>query len=75
MQVFLEKSPQGPRERVVVEFTVNELGELSEFENKNRANIQLFEEANGLLKQGEKWEPIYKKSRLQSERKRQVFQF
>jgi hypothetical protein len=51
------------------------LGELSEFENKNRANIQLFEEANGLLKQGEKWEPIYKKSRLQSERKRQVFQF
>ncbi len=44
MQVFLEKSPQGPRERVVVEFTVNELGELSEFENKNRANIQLFEE-------------------------------
>lgn len=75
IQAFLEKNPQGPRGRVVVEFTVNELGELSEFENKNRANNQLFEEAVRILKQGEKWTPTYKKGKPQSERKRQVFQF
>lgn len=75
IQAFLEKNPQGPRGRVVVEFTVNELGELSEFENKNRANNQLFEEAVRILKQGEKWTPTYKKGNPQSERKRQVFQF
>lgn len=54
MQVFLEKSLQVPRERVVVAFTVNELGELSEFENKNRANIQLFEEARSPPQTGRK---------------------
>lgn len=75
VQTFLEKNPQGPRGRVVIEFTVNELGELSEFENKNRANNQLFEEAVRILKQGEKWTPTYKKGKPQSERKRQVFQF
>lgn len=75
IQAFLEKNPQGPRGRVVVEFTVNELGELSDFENKNRANNQLFEEAVRILKQGEKWTPTYKKGKPQSERKRQVFQF
>lgn len=75
VQAFLEKNPQGPRGRVVVEFTVNELGELSEFENKNRANNQLFEEAVRILKQGEKWPPTYKNGQPPTARKRQVFQF
>lgn len=75
VQAFLEKNPQGPRGRVVVEFTVNELGELSDFENKNRANNQLFEEAVRILKQGEKWTPTYKNGQPQTARKRQVFQF
>lgn len=75
VQAFLEKNPQGPRGRVVVEFTVKEFGELSDFENKNRANNQLFEEAVRILKQGEKWTPTYKNGQPQTARKRQVFQF
>jgi hypothetical protein len=75
IDAFLQQNPQGPRGRVVVEFTVNELGELSDFENKNGANGQLFEEAVRILKQGEKWTPTYKKSKPQLERKTQVFRF
>lgn len=75
VQAFLEKNPQSPRGRVMVEFTVNELGELSDFENKNGANSQLFEEAVRILKQGEKWTPTYKNGQPQTARKRQVFQF
>ena len=75
IDAFLKQNPQGPRGRVVVAFTVNELGELSDFENKNGANGQLFEEAVRILKQGEKWSPTYKKGKPQSERKTQAFRF
>ena len=75
IDAFLKQNPQSPRGRVVVAFTVNELGELSDFENKNRANSQLFEEAVRILKQGEKWTPTYKKGKPQSERKTQAFRF
>lgn len=75
IDAFLKQNPQSPRGRVVVAFTVNELGELSDFENKNGANGQLFEEAVRILKQGEKWTPTYKKGKPQSERKTQAFRF
>jgi hypothetical protein len=75
IDAFLKQNPQSPRGRVVVAFTVNEQGELSDFENKNGANGQLFEEAVRILKQGEKWTPTYKKGKPQSERKTQAFRF
>lgn len=75
IDAFLKQNPQSPRGRVVVAFTVNELGELRDFENKNGANGQLFEEAVRILKQGEKWTPTYKKGKPQSERKTQAFRF
>ena len=75
VEAFLKQNPQSPRGRVVVAFTVNEQGELSDFENKNGANGQLFEEAVRILKQGEKWTPTYKQGKPQSERKTQAFRF
>jgi plasmid stabilization system protein ParE len=75
IDAFLKQNPQSPRGRVVVAFTVNEQGELRDFENKNGANGQLFEEAVRILKQGEKWTPTYKKGKPQSERKTQAFRF
>jgi len=74
-QTFITNNPQVPRGRVALGFTVNTAGELMNFENKNKANPLLFEEAVRIVKEREKWAVSYKKGKLQAEKIRLVISF
>jgi hypothetical protein len=39
---FIAQNPQTPQGRVVLQFLVNPSGELSDFENKNKANLEQY---------------------------------
>lgn len=72
---FIAQNPQAPRGRVVLQFSVNASGELSGFENKNKANSVLFEEAIRMVKSGDAWNPQLKNGQSVEGKVRLVMRF
>lgn len=72
---FVAQNPQAPRGRVVLQFAVNPSGELSNFENKNKANPVLFEEAMRIVKSGDAWNPPLKNGQPEVGKVRLVIRF
>lgn len=72
---FTAQNPQAPRGRVVMHFFVKPSGELSNFENKNKANPVLFEEAMRMVKSGDVWNPPLKKGQSEVGKVRLVVRF
>ncbi len=73
--VFIAQNPQALRGRVVLNFTVKPSGELSGFENKNKANQLLFEEAMRIVKSGDAWSPPLKNGQSVEGKVRLVIRF
>jgi hypothetical protein len=59
----------------VLHFSVNASGELSGFENKNKANSVLFEEAIRMVKSGDAWNPQLKNGQSVEGKVRLVMRF
>ena len=72
---FIAQNPQTPQGRVVLQFLVNPSGELSDFENKNKANLVLFEEAMRMVKSGDAWNPPLKNGQPEVGKVRLVIRF
>ncbi|MFN8346291.1 MAG: carboxypeptidase-like regulatory domain-containing protein [Spirosomataceae bacterium] len=72
---FVARHPEGPRGKVVLQFSVTSSGELTDFENKNKANPVLFEEAVRMVKAGERWQPLLKNGQTKAEKVRLTIRF